>query len=147
MTPAVNDVLDGGPGRDDIDCGGDFDLVLHDPFDEISPDCERTGALLDADSAALGGKKHNKAKIGVECPTAEDAACTGTLTLTANDKQIGKGSFNVAPGTTKRGKAKLSKKGLKAVANANGTLLASVTVSTTEPGGVAESSGRILIYE
>jgi Ca2+-binding RTX toxin-like protein len=147
VTPPLNDVLDGGPGRDDVDCGGDFDLVLHDPFDQISPNCERTGAILDADSAALGGKKRNKAKIGVECPAAEDAACIGTLSLTANDKAIGAGSFNVAPGTSKRGKAKLSKKGVKAVKNANGTLLASVTVSTTEPGGVAESSGRILIYE
>ncbi len=143
----ADDVVDGGAGRDQVDCGTGFDLALHDPVDQLDANCERVGALLAAESAALTGKKKNKAKVAIECPAAEGAPCEGRLAFTANGKQVGKGTFNVPADKTKKAKGKLNKKGLKAIGNAGGSLLVSVTVTTTEPGGVAESAGRILLYQ
>ena len=73
--------------------------------------------------------------------------CSGRLVLTVGGKTVAKGKFNVAAGATKQAKVKLTKKGLKAVENAGGALLASVDVITTEPGGVAETGGRVLLYQ
>jgi Ca2+-binding RTX toxin-like protein len=145
--PAINDTLNGGPGRDSIDCGNGYDLALRDPFDEVEPNCDRIGADLAGESSGLSGKKKNKAKILVECPESEGTRCEGRLKLTANDRKLGKGKFKVAPGASKFAKAKLTKKGLRALDNAGGALLCDVTVTTTEPGGVAVSVGRLLIHQ
>ena len=87
-----------------------------------------------------------KAKVGIECPESEGTACQGRIKLTAGGKKTGKGKFNVPAGESKNAKVKLTKKGTKTLDNAGGSLLVSVLVTTTEPGGVSETDGRILLY-
>ncbi len=41
---------------------------------------------------------------------------------------------------------KLTKKGVKALKKANGSLLVSVEVLTDEPGGVSQSVGTVLLF-
>lgn len=143
--PVTNDVLDGGAGRDSLTCGPGFDLALHDPVDAVQTSCERIGAAVGGESSRIAGKKR-KAKILVDCPESETFACVGTMTLTAGGKRIAGGDFAVAAGAVTGAKAKLSKKGAKAVKRAGGSLLATVSLLTTEPGGTSESTGRILLY-
>lgn len=145
--PAGNDSLNGGAGRDSYDCGRGFDLALHDPSDEIDSNCERIGAEVAGDSAAVSGKKKNKLKVEVVCPDSEVSACAGKLKLTSANKKIGKGKFAVPAGKSESSKAKLSKKGSKALKKAGGSLLVTVEATTNEPGGVTTNDGRILIHD
>jgi hypothetical protein len=141
----ANDTLNGGAGRDGLDCGADVDVGIRDPKDQVDVNCERIGADITGDSAAVTGKK-GKAKIGVACPESEGVDCVGKVKLTSNGKKIGKGKFKVGPGKTKQAKVKLTKKGSKALRNARGSLLVTATALTDEPGGVSESAAQVLIY-
>jgi hypothetical protein len=143
-TEPLQDTLDGGAGRDGLDCGPGFDLARHDGRDEISANCERTGALLAGESAAVTGKR--KTKIPVECPASEGAPCVGRIELKAAGKAVGKGKFSIAPDAVKRTKAKLTKKGAKLLGKAGGSLFVTVALITTEPGGETTLDGRMLIY-
>lgn len=82
-------------GADLLDCGGGFDLALHDPFDEVEIDCERTGARVVGDSAKVSSKR--KLKAEVRCPASEGAGCEGKLKLTAGGKKLGKGTSTSRP--------------------------------------------------
>jgi Ca2+-binding RTX toxin-like protein len=139
-----SDILNGGPGRDGLDCGVGLDVALRDPMDDVSPTCERTGAEVAGESAAVSGKR--KAKILLECPASEGIPCAGRVELLLNGKKVGKGKFTIAAGEIKRAKAKLTKKGLKALKKAGGSLFVTVNAFTDEPGGVTQTSDRILIY-
>jgi Ca2+-binding RTX toxin-like protein len=143
---AGDDTLDGGAGRDALDCGRGFDLALREPLDEVEANCERIGAEVVGDSAGVSGKKKNKFKIEIECPESEGASCTGKLKVTAAGKKVGKGKFSVGAGKSKPSKAKLSKKGVKALKGAGGSLLVTVLAKTTEPGGVSEDSETIFLH-
>jgi uncharacterized protein YggU (UPF0235/DUF167 family) len=147
IAPSGSDTLDGGVGRDGLDCGGGYDTALRDPDDDVRPNCERIGAEVVGDSARVSGRKKNKKrfKVRIACPTTELKACTGTLKATADAKKIGKGKFSIASGETKRAKVKLSKRGRKALRKAKGSLLVSVEATTNEPGGVSVDVGRILV--
>lgn len=140
-----DDTVIGGTGRDELFCGSGFDVGIRDPLDDVSPDCERIGASVVGDSATVGGKKKNLFKVSLTCPESEGVPCTGKLKVKAAGKKIGKGKFSVAAGKTKNGSAKLSKKGLKALKKAGGRLLVTVRALTTEPGGVSEDAGTILV--
>lgn len=140
-----NDTLDGGAGRDGLDCGRGIDVALRQPLDEVETDCERIGADVVGDSSTLSGKKKNKFKVALLCPDSEPEACTGNLRVAAGGKKVGKGKFSVTPGKTRNAKAKLTKKGTKAVKRAGGSLLVTVAAKTNEPGGVAESNGSVLV--
>jgi hypothetical protein len=146
IAPSGADTLDGGTGRDGLDCGGGFDTALRDPDDDVRPNCERIGANVVGDSAKVSGKKKNKFKVRISCPESELKACTGKLKATADGKKIGKGRFSVANGQTKRAKVKLAKKGRKALRKARGSLLVSIEATTNEPGGVSVDVGRTLIH-
>ncbi len=142
-----DDTVIGGAGRDAVDCGRGFDQALRDPFDEVETNCERIGADVAGDSATVTGKKKNKVKVEIACPEAEGAPCTGKFKISAGSKKIGKGTFVVDAGASKPSGGKLSKKGRKALKRAGGSLLVTVLAQTTEPGGISESSGRILIHD
>ncbi len=144
---AGDDTLDGGAGRDALDCGRGFDLALREPLDDVEPNCERIGAEVVGDSATVSGKKRNRLKVEIECPESEGATCSGKLKISAAGKKIGKGKFDVGAGKSRPSKAKLNKKGVKALKGADGSLLVTVLAKTTEPGGVSEDSGRILIHD
>lgn len=146
LNTGADDTLIGGPGRDGLECGGGVDVGVRDPSDDVSANCERVGADPTGDSSGLSGKKKNKFKVGIACPESEGTACSGKLSVTSNGKQIAKGKFSVAAGQTKNAKAKLSKKGAKAVKKAGGSLLVSASALTDEPGGVSEGSARLLIF-
>jgi Ca2+-binding RTX toxin-like protein len=143
-TEPLEDTLDGGAGRDGLDCGPGFDLARHDDRDDVSPNCERTGAVLAGESAAVTGKR--KTKVAVECPATEGVACVGRIELSVAGKTVGKGKFSITPDTSKRAKVKLTKKGAKVLRKAGGSLLVSVSLVTTEPGGETVVEGQILIY-
>ncbi len=143
---AGDDTLDGGAGRDALDCGRGFDLALREPLDDVEPNCERIGAEVVGDSATVSGKKRNKLKVEIECPESEGATCSGKLKISAAGKKIGKGKFDVGAGKSKPSKAKLNKKGVKALKGADGSLLVTVLAKTTEPGGVSEDSETILLH-
>jgi len=145
-TVEANDTLIGGPGRDGLDCGEGPDIGIRDPLDDVRVNCERIGADVTGDSAGLSGKKKNKFKVQVACPDSEASTCAGKLVVSSNGKQIGKGKFSVAAGASKGAKAKLSKKGTKAVKRAGGSLLVSAAALTDEPGGVSESAADVLIF-
>ena len=140
-----DDTVIGGTGRDELFCGTGFDVGIRDPLDRVSPDCERIGASVAGDTATVGGKKKNKLKVALTCPESEGAPCTGKLKLRANGKKVGKGKFSVAAGKTKNGSAKVSKNGQKALRKAGGRLLVTVRALTSEPGGLSEDSGQILV--
>ena len=142
-----DDSLDGGGGRDRFDCGRGFDLALHDPTDEIDSNCERIGAEVAGDSATVSGKKKNKLKVEVACPESEVAACVGKMKISAAGKKVGKGKFSVGAGKSDPSKAKLTKKGVKALKKAGGSLLVTVEATTEEPGGISVNDGRILIHD
>jgi hypothetical protein len=139
-----SDILNGGAGRDAFDCGAGLDVALREPADDVSPNCERIGAEVAGESAAVSGKR--KAKVPIECPATEEVPCAGRVELLLNGKRVGKGKFTIAAGETTRAKTKLTKKGLKALKQSGGSLFVTVDVLTDEPGGVTESSERILIY-
>jgi Ca2+-binding RTX toxin-like protein len=141
--PVGNDTLEGGPGRDSLDCGRGFDVALREPADDVDTNCERIGAEVVGDNAAVS--KKNKFKVLLECPASEGEACAGKLKITSSGKKVGKGKFSVAADKTKGGKAKLSKKGAKKLRRAGGSLMVTAIAKTTEPGGVAVDTGRILI--
>jgi hypothetical protein len=143
-TEPLQDTLDGGAGRDGLNCGLGFDLARHDGKDDVSANCERTGAVLAGESAAVSGKR--KVKLPIECPASEGAPCDGRIELSATGKSVGKGKFSIAPDTVKKAKAKLSKKGAKLLGKAGGSLFVTVDVITTEPGGETVVDGRMLIY-
>lgn len=142
-TGSQNDLADGGEGDDGLICGDGFDLALLLGEDDVSGDCERTGASIDGDNAEVDGKR--RFRVPIECPLSEGAPCVGKLKVTVGGRKIGKGKFNVPAGETKKSKAKLTKKGAKAL-KAAGALLVTVEARTTEPGGVSEDEGRILIH-
>lgn len=144
--PGGNDVLDGGAGRDNYSCGAGIDIVFRGLGDDFNRTCERVGAFVVDDSAGLTGKKKNKFEVAVECPDSEVKACAGRLKGTAGGKKVAKGRFSVPPGETKNAKAKLSKKGRKALRRGGGSLLITIDAETALPGGVAEDSGRIFVY-
>ena len=144
--PGGDDTLDGGTGRDELDCGRGFDLALREPLDDVEPNCERIGAEVVGDSATVSGKKKNKFKVEIECPESEGTTCAGKLKISAAGKKIGKGKFSVGAGKSKPSKAKLNKKGVKALKGAGGSLLVTVLAKTTEPGGVSEDSETILLH-
>ncbi len=146
VATAGNDTLNGGAGRDDFDCGRGFDLALRDPTDVVAPNCDRIGAEVVGDSAVISGKKKNKLAIQVSCPETEGAPCSGKLKLSVGDKKIGKGTFVANAGQTKKGQSKLTKKGVKAVKRAGGSLLITAVATTTEPGGVSQDGETILIH-
>jgi hypothetical protein len=139
-----SDILIGGTGRDGLDCGVGFDVAVREPADDVSPNCERTGAEVAGESAAVSGKR--KTNVSLECPASEEVPCVGRLELLLNGKRVGKGQFTIAAGQTKRAKAKLTKKGGKVLRKAGGSLFVTVYVLTDEPGGVTQTSERILIY-
>ena len=141
-----NDTLDGGDGRDLLDCGPGFDLALHEPLDDVENNCERTGAQVVGDSAQLRGKKKNKFKAELLCPDTEGEPCSGKLKVRAGGKKIGKGKFSVGVGKTQGANAKLTKKGLKTVRRAGGSLLVTVEATTNEPGGTIVDEGTILVH-
>jgi hypothetical protein len=141
----TNDTLNGGAGRDGLDCGLGEDVGIRDAKDQVDVNCERIGADIAGDSAAVTGKK-GKAKIAVSCPETEGVDCVGKVVLTSNGKKVGKGKFKVGPAKTKQAKTKLTKKGSKALKNAGGSLLVTATALTDEPGGVSESASQILIF-
>lgn len=144
----ADDTVIGGAGRDGLDCGGGVaDVGIRDRSDQVASNCERIGADVTGDSSGLSGKKKNKFKVGLTCPESEGATCAGKLSVTSNGKQIAKGKFSVAAGQTKNAKAKLSKKGAKAVKKAGGSLLVSAAALTDEPGGVSESAASVLIFK
>ncbi len=142
----TNDTLIGGTGRDGLECGIGTDVGIRDPRDEVDVTCERIGADVTGESAPATGKKKNKVKIGLACPDTEGAPCDGDLEILSNGKRIGQGNFSVGAGKSKNAKAKLTKKGAKTLKKAGGSLLVSVSAFTTEPGGVSESSGEVLIF-
>jgi hypothetical protein len=145
-TGPTNDTVIGGEGRDELDCGSDVDVGIRDPRDEVSVNCERIGADVTSESAPVTGKKNNQLKLTVACPESEGAKCVGKLKLTSNDKKIGKGKFTVGAGKSKQAKVKLSKKGVKTLKKAGGSLLVEASAFTDEPGGVSESAARVLIF-
>jgi Ca2+-binding RTX toxin-like protein len=139
-----DDTLDGGAGRDGLDCGPGFDLALRAPGDDVDGSCERIGAEVVGDSAAVS--KKNKFKVQMECSAAEVKACSGKLKITSAGKKAGKGKFSVAAGKTKGGKAKLSKKGAKKLRKGGGSLLVTVIAKTDEPGGVSEDRETVFLH-
>jgi len=142
--PAVNDVVDGGAGRDDIDCGISLDVALHDAADNVAPNCERIGALPAGESAEVRAKR--KAKVPLICPSAEAASCVGKVVVTVGGKKLAKGKFSIAAGATKRVAAKLSKQGLRRLNAAGGSLLTTTSVVTNELDGSATNADRVLVY-
>jgi len=148
---AGNDTLDGGPGRDGLNCGRGIDLALREPVDEVHVSCERIGAEIVDDNSTVKGanaqpKKRGKFKIRLQCAPEEGAACVGKLKIKSDGKRIGKGRFNVAAGKTKNGKAKLTKKGLRKLRGAGGSLVVTVTAKTSEPGGIATDRDRVQLH-
>jgi Ca2+-binding RTX toxin-like protein len=129
--------------RDHLQCDLGFDTVSADARDVVGVDCERQGAAIVSDSAVVS--KKGKAKVRVLCPLAEGAACTGKLVLFSNGKQIAKGSYQITNGKEKNATAKLSKKGRKALAASNGSLLVSAEARTTEPPGLTVSTDQLLL--
>jgi Ca2+-binding RTX toxin-like protein len=146
QTGPTDDTLIGGTGRDALRCNAGTDVAVRDPRDQVDVTCERIGADVTGNSAPVTGKKGNKVKIGLSCPDTEGAACEGAVEIHSNGKRIGKGKFKVAAGQSKNAKAKLTKKGRKRLNKAGGSLLVSVSALTTEPGGVSESAGQVLIF-
>ena len=144
--PPGDDTLEGGKGRDDLNCGRGFDIALRDPTDEVDFSCERAGAEVAGDSAAVSGKKNNKFKVEIACPESEVASCSGKLEITCSDIKVGKGKFAVAAGKSKLSKAQLTKKGARNLKKAGGSLLVTVSAKTEEPGGTSEDSGTVLIH-
>ena len=141
-----DDTLIAGSGKDDLSCGLGYDQAIHDSDDHVAATCERVGASVRGDSAALRGKKKNKFKVSLSCPESEGVPCTGKLKIRAAGKKLGNGKFSVQAGKTKNGSARLSKKGLKAVRKAGGKLTVTVRALTTEPAGVTEDVGRIFVH-
>ena len=147
-----DDTLDGGAGRDGLDCGRGIDVALREPADQVNVNCERIGAEIVDDNSRVKGvskgtdvkrKKRGKFKVRLECGAEEGAACVGKLAIKSDGKKIGKGRFDVAAGDTENGKAKLSSKGRRALRQAGGELLVTVTAKTSEPGGIAKDRDRI----
>ncbi|HEX2127837.1 MAG TPA: hypothetical protein VHF58_01320, partial [Solirubrobacterales bacterium] len=150
-----NDTLDGGAGRDGLDCGRGIDVALRRPGDAVHINCERIGAEIADDNSRVKGlrkgsdvkrKKRGKFKVRLECDPDEGAGCVGKLKIESDGKKIGKGRFNVAAGKTKNGKAKLNKRGLRKVRKAGGSLVVTVTATTSEPGGFAKDRDRIQLH-
>jgi Ca2+-binding RTX toxin-like protein len=136
-----DDVLLALGGRDEVGCGTGFDQTVHDADDQLNGDCERRGASVTSDSAALSGK--GKAKVKLACPAEEGATCKGKLVLVSNGKQIGSGKFSVAKGKTGTATVKLTKKGRKALAKSGNTLLVSGQAQTTEPQGKSTNADQL----
>jgi hypothetical protein len=150
-----NDTLEGGPGRDGLDCGRGIDVALRRPGDAVHVNCERIGAEIADDNSRVKGlrkesdvasKKRGKFKVRLECDPDEGAGCVGKLAITSHGKKVGKGRFNVEAGKTEGGKAKLNKRGLRKVREAGGSLLVTVTARTSEPGGFAKDRDRIQLH-
>ena len=132
---------EGTGDADDIDCELGFDTVAASAVDLVAVSCERQGASVVSDSATVS--KKGKASLLVDCPLAEAAPCAGKLALLSNGKQIGKGSFTVASGKTKKATAKLTKKGRKVLAKSGGSLLVSAEARTNEPAGVSTRAATV----
>ena len=140
-----DDSLDGGTGADEVFCGSGIDLALQDPFDDVSFDCERTGADVTFDTAVVSRK--GVAKVPVTCGDTETTDCAGKLELTLNGKRVAKGKFDVAPGDTKRAKAKLSKSGKKSLKRNGGTILVKAEAITDTPLGKSRTVDDVLLQQ
>jgi Ca2+-binding RTX toxin-like protein len=150
-----DDTLDGGAGRDGLDCGRGIDVALREPGDAVHVNCERIGAEIADDNSRVKGiskgsqvkpKKRGKFKVRLECDPDEGTGCVGKLKVESDGKKIGKGRFNVTAGEAENGKAKLNKRGLKKLRGAGGSLLVTVTATTSEPGGFAKDRDRIQLH-
>jgi hypothetical protein len=150
-----DDTLEGGPGRDGLDCGRGVDVALRRPGDAVHINCERIGAEIADDNSRVKGlragsdvapKKRGKFKVRLECDPDEGTGCVGALNITSHGKKIGKGRFDVEAGETENGKAKLNKRGLRKVRDASGSLFVTVTARTAEPGGFAKDRDRIQLH-
>jgi Ca2+-binding RTX toxin-like protein len=138
---AGDDSLNGGEGFDFNDCGAGFDVALVDPFDTTDSDCERSGSFVLDDSARV---KNRNAKLTLDCPAAEAPVCAGTLALYNGDKTVGEGTFSVPAGEALQVKGRL-KKGVARKLHKEGSLFVNVESTTTEPGGEATNSTRVLL--
>ena len=127
--------------RDDLECDLGFDTVAASASDTVAGDCERRGASVASDSAAVSSK--GKASLRVDCPAEEGAKCVGEVALLSNGKQIAAGSYKVPNGKTKKATAKLSRKGRKALAKSGGSLFVTAEARTNEPPGVTTNATHL----
>lgn len=124
---AGNDVLDGGPGADHFIAAGPGDTVRSTDGTIDTVDCYQVGSpvlVSDAneftkacaprpevvDGIVLKLSSSMRLTLPVTCPVGTPMDCTGKVTLSFGDAPgtLGKGSFKMHPGETKKLKIKLS---------------------------------------
>lgn len=93
-----------------------------------------TGAAIVSKSATV---KKGTARIKVACPRNAVTRCSGSLTLTAKAKQVGRASFAIASGRTGVVKVKLSKKARKTLKSKTKLKTKAKTTAVDARGGKA----------
>ncbi len=147
---AGNDAFDGGGGddvllslggRDDVECGIGFDTAVHDAVDVVAGGCERRGAEVTSDN--IRANRKGKVKVRVACPREEDASCAGRVALISNGRQIGGGRFKATEGKSSRAIVRLTRKGRRILAKADGSLLVAAEARTAEPQGISANARQV----
>lgn len=126
LAGAGDDRLNGGAGADRLDCGADRDLLEGtDPGDSIDASCEGHGGLpwgspvlppppatvhpvpvSGAGGTAKADLRRRRLTLPVTCSGA--GTCSGTLTVTAGKRRIGRAAYRVAAGARKTIRLELS---------------------------------------
>ena len=102
----------------------------------------RARAVRVGTAAGRVGKK-GRAGIGVLCPKASSAPCTGTIATTGGPLKAATASApsTVAPGATKTVRVKLPKAARKRLARKRrGTVAVTATAADATPGGTVSAS-------
>jgi hypothetical protein len=136
-----NDSLIGGRARDQLNCSSGFDLAIARPIDELSKDCERTGAALGSDT---GRVRSSASRVWIACPSNEGARCTGKVTLKLDGRSLGKSRFKVKRGKVKAFGVALNGRG-RAVMHRRRSILVSANIRTAEPLGQTLKREQLLL--
>jgi Ca2+-binding RTX toxin-like protein len=153
------DLARGGDGNDSV-VGDTADLDILDGFETVDRTTVATPPAVDTSTRPLtiaGGTvkvSKGKAPIKVSCPANSPGNCTGSLALrTARPAglaglraviQLGSARYDLAPGTSRTLKVKLST-GSRRLADRKGRLKALAIASTGTSGKIAQSSRRLTL--
>jgi hypothetical protein len=153
------DVARGGAGNDSVVADtGDLDIL--DGFETVARTAVAAPPAVDTSTRAVtvGGDtvkvSKRKAPIKVSCPANSPGNCTGSLALrTARPArlaglraviQLGSARYDLAPGTSRTLKVKLST-GSGRLADSKGRLKALALTSTGTAGKIVQSSQRLTL--